>query len=215
MATQIIIADDHLLFADGISTLLSQAEGLEVIAIVSNGDELLKTLSKQQADLILLDISMPGMNGLEAAICIKALYPAIKILVVTMSDSVDIIRSLMDAGVNGIILKNTGKTELLLAIAEVCKGDGYFSQKITLQLAKGYQYNKQDKWQLTKREKEVLHLVYEGLSTSGIAEKLFISVYTVETHKKNLFLKSGVNKSALLIKQAQELGYIKTGPLEI
>ena len=215
MATQVIIADDHLLFAEGISTMLDQACDLEVAAIVSNGDELLKTLSKQTADLILLDISMPGMNGLEAAGKIRALYPAIKILVITMNDSVDTIRSLMDTGVNGIILKNTGKTELMLAIAEVCKGEGYFSQKITQQLAKGYQYNKQDKWQLTRREKEVLHLVYEGLSTSGIAEKLFISVYTVETHKKNLFLKSGVNKSALLIKQAQELGYLKTISVKI
>lgn len=212
MATRIIIADDHLLFADGISMILNQAEHLEVIASVSNGDDLLKSLIVNEPDLVLLDVSMPGMNGLQAAEKVIELYPSVRILMVTMNDEADIIKDLMQAGVNGIILKNTGKAEFILAIDEVMKGNGYFSQKITQQLARDYRSAKKEEWQLTKREKEVLHLIYEGLSTSEIAQKLFISSYTVETHRKNLFIKSGLNKSSQLVKKAQELGYIKKNP---
>lgn len=212
MATRIIIADDHLLFADGISMILNQAEQLEVIASVSNGDDLLKSLIVNEPDLVLLDVSMPGMNGLQAAEKVIELYPSVRILMVTMNDEADIIKDLMQAGVNGIILKNTGKAEFILAIDEVMKGNGYFSQRITQQLARDYRSAKKEEWQLTKREKEVLHLIYEGLSTSEIAQKLFISSYTVETHRKNLFIKSGLNKSSQLVKKAQELGYIKKNP---
>lgn len=108
-----------------------------------------------------------------------------------------------------MVLKNTGKTELLLAIEEVMNGNTYFSQKLMKQLAGDFKKQKQETWQLTKREKEVLQLIYEGLTTTQIAEKLFVSNYTVETHRKNLFVKSGLNKSALLVKKAIELGYIK------
>ena len=204
-----IIADDHQLFADGLSGILQQLPTIELLPSVSNGEQLLKTLSQQAIDLVILDLSMPVMNGLEAAERIRRLYQDTKILIVTMNDSSDSIRELMNLGVQGIVLKNAGKNELLLAVEELCNGDTYFSQKITQQLARALQYQTQDTWQLTKREKEVLQLIYEGLTTSAIAEKLFISVYTVETHKKNLFGKSGFNKSALLIKAAQQLGYIK------
>ncbi len=204
-----IIADDHQLFADGLSTILQQLPNLELLPSVSNGEQLLKALSQQAVDLVILDLSMPVMNGLEAAERIRHLYAHTKILIVTMNDSSDSIRELMNLGVHGIVLKNAGKNELLLAVNELCDGETYFSQKITQQLARALQHQNQDAWQLTKREKEVLQLIYEGLTTSAIAEKLFISAYTVETHKKNLFGKSGLNKSALLIKAAQQLGYIK------
>ena len=206
---KILIADDHVLFADGLGTILQAHDSVEVIGVAANGKELMNMLIAQAADLVLLDISMPELNGRDAAEKIKFLYPNTKILVITMNDTVDIIKSLINIGVNGIILKNTGKTELLLAIDEICSNRTYFSQRITQQLASALQLKKEDKWLLTKREKEVLQLLYEGLSTSVIAEKLFISTYTVETHKKNLFLKSGLNKSVLLVKEAEKLGYIK------
>lgn len=213
MQTRIIIADDHLLFADGLSTILKQSGNFEITAIVSNGDDLLKALTTHEVDLILLDVSMPGTNGLKASEIIVKLYPAIRILMVTMNDSADTIKALIQNGIHGIILKNTGKIELLLAISELLNGNSYFSQKITQQLAAGYKALKHETWQLTKREKEVLYLIYEGLSTAEIAQKLFISPYTVETHRKNLFVKSGLNKSSQLIKQALELGYIKKDAL--
>lgn len=209
MKNKIFIADDHLLFADGLSHILKQEPQMEVIGIVNNGLQLMDALLNQAADLILLDISMPGMDGLEAARKIKTLYPEIKILIITMNEDADLIKDLMEADVQGIILKNTGKSELLLAISEVLKGNGYYSQRITKQLANDYRRQKVEEWQLTKREKEVLYLIYEGLSTTEIANKLFISNYTVETHRKNLFIKSGLNKSSQLVKKALELGYIK------
>jgi DNA-binding NarL/FixJ family response regulator len=212
---KVIIADDHRLFNDGISSILQKSDNIKLIGCASDGEELLKLLSQNPVDLVILDISMPRMNGLIAAERIKSQYPETLILVVTMNDSVDIIKSLLDTRVNGILLKNTDKTELLLAISEVCKGEGYFSQKITQQLAKSYRQGQEDKWQLTRREKEVLQCIFEGLSTSEIAERLFISNYTVETHKKNLFLKSGVNKSALLVKKALEMGYLKRNNLSL
>ncbi|MCC6370544.1 MAG: response regulator transcription factor [Bacteroidia bacterium] len=204
-----IIADDHQLFADGLCTILQQVSSIELVATVANGEQLLKAMSLQPVQLVILDLSMPVMNGLVAAERIRKLYPEVKILIVTMNDSSDSIRELMKLGVHGIVLKNAGKSELLLAVEELCKGESYYSQKITQQLAKALNNQTQDAWQLTKREREVLQLIDEGLTTAAIAEKLFISVYTVETHKKNLFIKSGVNKSALLIKEARALGYLK------
>src|SRR6218665_537088 len=203
------IADDHRLFAEGLSIIFEQAGYIDVAWSVDNGEDLLAQLSREKVDLVILDISMPRMNGLEAAARMQALHPATRILVVTMNDAVDTIRALLDCGVQGIVLKNAGKAELLLAVSEISRGNTYFSPRITQQLAKGYRMQSQDKWQLTRREREVLQLIYEGLTTAEIAERLFISSYTVETHRKNLFVKSGVNKSALLIRQAQELGYLK------
>jgi len=207
--TNIIIADDHQLFADGLSTILQTDTRLRVIASVSNGIELLAALAQQTTDLVLLDLSMPHLDGLEAAKKISHLYPELKILVVTMNEEPDTIRELMQTGVHGILPKNTGKAELLLAIDEVINGNSYYSQRITRQLANAYRNQQKEDWQLTKREKEVLQLIYEGLSTAQMAEKLFISAYTIETHRKNLFVKSGLNKSSQLVKKALDLGYIK------
>lgn len=208
---RIAIADDHLLFTDGLVTILEKYKNITIVGIAIDGLALLELLNHKQADLVILDISMPRLNGLEAAAEIKKFHPLIHILVVTMNDSTDIIRSLIKAGVQGIVLKNTGKDELLFAISEIARGRGYFSQKITQQLASAFDKSAGDKWQLTKREREILQLIYEGLSTQEIATKLFISVYTVETHKKNLFVKSGLNKSSQLVKAALELGYLTRG----
>ncbi len=210
MAIRLIIADDHALFADGLSLLVQHLPELELVTTVSNGTELLKQLAIHDIDLVLLDVSMPIMNGIDAAEKIKLAYPHIRLLMVTMNDELPIIQQLLKIGVNGILLKNSNKTELLLAMNEVMNGNTYYSQKIMQQLSKTYIAPQYEAWQLTKREKEVLQLIYQGLSTSEMAEKLFVSSYTIETHRKNLFIKSGLNKSALLVKRALELGYIIT-----
>lgn len=207
--TRIVIADDHLLFTDGLITILEKKDSLTVVGTATNGLAVLTLLNDTPVDLLILDVSMPGLNGLQVAAEVKIRFPQTRILVVTMNDANEIIRALIKEGVHGIVLKNTGKDELLFAISEVAKGGGYFSQKITQQLASAYEKNTGDEWQLTKREREVLQLIYEGLSTNEIAKKLFISVYTVETHRKNLFVKSGLNKSSQLVRRALELGYLQ------
>jgi DNA-binding NarL/FixJ family response regulator len=211
MKTRIIIADDHQLFAEGLYHLLSQESNFEFLGFANDGNSLLKKLKGSLADLILLDVNMPGMDGIQAAQKILEFHPSVKLLMVTMSDQPHILKTLIQSGVHGIVLKNTGKIELLLAISEIMAGRTYFSQKVTQQLASDYRVASQDNWQLTRREKEVLQLIFEGLSSSQIAEKLEITAYTVETHRKNLFLKSGLNKSAQLVKRAQELGYLNAG----
>ena len=209
MKTRIIIADDHQLFAEGLHQLLSQDDSFEFATPAVDGNDLLKKLNARSADLVLLDVSMPGMDGVQAAQKILDRFPKTRILMVTMSDQPDTLKNLIHSGVHGIVLKNTGKTELLLAISEIMAGRKYFSQKITQQIASDYRIVSADNWQLTRREKEVLELIYEGLTAVQIGERLGISIYTVDTHRKNLFLKSGVNKAAQLVKRAQELGYLK------
>ncbi len=209
--TRVIIADDHQLFADGLLTILQEQPGLRIIDTVRDGHALLRSLRSNKAELVLLDLSMPGMNGLDAAKHLRTEFPDTAILVITMNDSTDILVSLMDLGVQGIVFKNTGKAELLQAITTIISGNRYFSQEVTLQLALGFKQKPEDPWQLTKRERDVLQLIYEGLTTNEIAEKLFISPHTVETHRKNLFIKTGFNKAQPLINEAIRLGYLKSG----
>ncbi|MBX3165416.1 MAG: response regulator transcription factor [Bacteroidetes bacterium] len=210
MKTKIIIADDHLLFAEGLSNILKTEEGIEIAAIVSNGEELMKILDKQDVNLVLLDLSMPKMNGLEAAAQIAKAHPFVKTLVISMKEELEIVRELVEIGVKGILPKNTGKAELLRAINAVMNGNNYYSQRITDRLNEYNQNGKpQEKWHLSKREKEVLQLMYEGLDAVQIGEKLFLSEFTIITHRKRLYEKSKTNKSYLLIKKAIELGYIK------
>lgn len=209
--TRIIIADDHQLFADGLLTILQEQPGLRITDTVRDGHALLRSLRTSKAELVLLDLSMPGMNGLDAAKHLRSEFPDTAILVITMNDSTEILVSLMDLGVQGIVFKNTGKAELLQAIATILSGNRHFSQEVTLQLARGFGQKPEDPWQLTKRERDVLKLIQQGLTTNQIAEKLFISPHTVETHRKNLHLKSGLNKSLPLISEAIRLGYLKSG----
>lgn len=213
MKTRIIIADDHLLFAEGLSNILQTEENLQIQAIVGDGNELLKAIKSKGADLVLLDLSMPNMNGLEAAANIVKLYPSINILVISMKEEIEIIRELTQLGVKGILLKNTGKAELIYAINQVKSGNNYYSQRVFHRIVKD-QESRGDKptdedWKLSKREREVLQLIGEGLNTAEIAEKLFLSEFTVNTHRKRLLAKSGTGKTALLVKKAKELGYIR------
>lgn len=209
MKTRVIIADDHQLFTEGLQNLLSQESHLEFLPPATDGKDLLAKLENDQVDLILLDVSMPEMDGIEAAKHVIKKYPQTHILMVTMNDQPDTLKALIQIGIHGIILKYTSKTELLLAISEIMVGNTYFSQKIMRQLASDYRPTDENDWQLTKREKEVLQLIYEGMTTYEIAKRLSISNYTVETHRKNLYAKSGLKKSAHIIKRAKELGYVK------
>ncbi len=210
---KIIIADDHQLFIEGVRSLVDSMENIEIIAELSNGQEVLDTIHENPCDLILMDINMPIVDGIEATKQIKKSYPQVKILMLTMFSSRDYIEKLLKAGADGYLLKNTDAKELKLAIETVVNGDSYFSKEVTARIMEGLQKKKtDDKFkhliELTEREIDVLKLIVQEFTTAEIAEKLFISTHTVETHRKNLISKLNVRNIAGLVKYAMQNGLV-------
>ena len=199
---KIILADDHQMFLDGLSSLLSQVKDVQVIAAVNSGKEVLEKLRTTMPDLAIVDLNMPVMGGLETTREIKKKYPHIKVLGLTMENDLQAVTSMLEAGASGYILKNTGKAELELAVRQVMKGEAYLSQSISSQLAQNLLQNfhqrnevRNELSTLTTRELEILKMIALENSNAEIAEQLFISPKTVETHRKNLMKKIGVKNS--------------------
>lgn len=205
---KILLADDHQMFLDGLCALLSQIAYIEIVATVNNGAQLLKKLKTTKGDLVIADLHMPVIDGLESTKMIRELYPSVKVLGLTMDNELETIQAMLEAGASGYILKNTGKTELELAILQVMKGENYLSQSISAQLAQSLFLKKKavaetsELDMLTERETEILKMVALENSNVEIAEKLYISPKTVETHRKNLMKKIGVRNSLGIYKFA-------------
>ena len=211
---KIIISDDHQLFIDGIKSILKSIRNMEIIGEVNNGNLLLELLEQQQCDVILMDINMPEMNGIDATKLIKSKFPEIRILMLTMYSSRDYIEKLLRVGADGYILKNTGKEELQEAIETVYKGESFFSKEVTERIMEGLQKKKTAEKnayvvEITEREIDVLKLIVQEFTTTEIAEKLFISTHTVETHRKNLISKLNVRNIAGLVKYAMQHGLVE------
>lgn len=203
---KIIIVDDHNLFREGLRFLLSQSKDIDVIAEASNGLEFLALLETKDPDLVLMDISMPGMDGIEATIKAVEKYPLIKIMALSMFEDQEYYYKMIHAGVKGFILKKTNAAELFDAINKIMSGEIYFStdllKSIILNMPKSGSVNSiaaENNIKLTKREHEVLNLLCKGLSSIEIAEKLFISKKTVEGHKYNLLTKTGSKNTVSLV----------------
>lgn len=206
---RILLADDHQLFLDGLSALLGQIASVEIVAAVSDGAQLLEKLKGSEGDLVIVDLHMPVLDGLETTKMIRELYPAVKVLGLTMDNEVDSVQDMLEAGASGYILKNTGKAELETAILQVMKGEVYLSQSLSNQLAQRLLLKKKavveeacELDMLTEREVEILKMVALENSNTEIAEKLYISPKTVETHRKNLMKKIGVRNSLGIYKFA-------------
>lgn len=203
-----MIADDHQVIIDGLKSLV-EGEEIEAIGEALTGQELMDKLSRNTPDVVLVDINMPQMDGIEASTMIRKKFPLVKIVILTMYDKPEFIRNLVSIGVNGYLLKNTGKTELLTAIRKVYAGEDYFSREVSKTLISSMKSSVFDQQvQLTKREKEVLKLIAKGLSTSEISEELFVSTHTVDTHRKNLLGKLQIKNTAGLVRFAFENGYV-------
>jgi DNA-binding NarL/FixJ family response regulator len=185
----VIIADDHTLFRQGLKLILEDIENIEVIADVPNGKELIEVTPVLKPDLIIMDINMPYVNGIDASRILLQEYPDLKILVVSMYGDEQYYNSVIENGVKGFILKDADNSELRLAVNSILNGKTYFSQELLLKLIRNHQTNAQIS--ITTREKEILSLLYLGLSSSEIAEKLFLSERTVENHRANLLDKTG------------------------
>jgi DNA-binding NarL/FixJ family response regulator len=209
---QLIIADDHQMFIDGLRSLLKPQKNISISGEAHNGDEVLQLLEKNTpADIILMDVNMAGLNGIEATKIVRHRYPEIKILTLTMFNTRDYIEKVLKAGAHGYILKNTGKEELNEAIEKVMKGESFFSREVTERIMEGLQGKKRMEEdpmmvELTEREKDVLKLIVEEYTTQEIADKHFISFHTVETHRKNLISKLNVKNIAGLVKYAMQRG---------
>jgi two-component system, NarL family, nitrate/nitrite response regulator NarL len=210
---KIMIADDHQMFIDGIKALLEPNKTFSIIGEANNGFQVIEKLEKNEVDIILMDVNMPELDGIETTKQIIKNYPKIKVLMLTMFNTRDYIEKVLKAGAHGYILKNTGKEELQEAIIKVIEGESFFSKEVTEKIMQGLQRKKEAQSdplfiELTEREKEVLKWIVEELTTQEIADKLFISHHTVETHRKNLISKLNVKNTAGLVKYALQNGIV-------
>ena len=201
---QIIIVDDHLIFRQGLTSIITSENIATVIGEASNGIEFIELISKMKPDIVLMDIDMPHMNGLDATEKAIKLIPELKIIVFSMFSDEEYYHKMIERGVKGFILKTSGINELESAIHEVMKGESYFSNELLRKIISNFEQqnnNEQSKKEiLSEREIEVLQQICLGLSTDEIGKKLFISPKTVKTHKSNLLAKTiSKNTPALIL----------------
>lgn len=208
---KLALADDHQLFMDGISFLIQSEPQYEIIMKCNRGSELLTFLAhaKEIPDVLLLDINLPGMDGVEIAREIKLKYPSVAILIVSMNCHISFIKKLLRLSIDGYILKENSHNELLQALKLVVSGQRYFSQEVTDALTDGLSNSGTQQVSLTKREYEVLQKVAAGLTTATIADKLFVSASTVVSHRKNIMQKLDVKNVAEMIRYATEMGLLE------
>ncbi len=214
---KIIIVDDHRMFRDGLKSILSDKEDFEIIKELASGKELIDFLKEESCDLVITDISMPDMSGIDAAEWISQSKPEIKVIILSMHINEIYILNSVKAGVKGYLPKDAGKEELLHAIKTVIEGEEYYSKEISEILLKSY-VNKTklkargelQKVELTERELEVVKLVAEGFMNKEISDQLNISIRTVETHKTNIIQKLKLKSSIDIVKYA-----IKNGIIEV
>ncbi len=213
MTTKVLIADDHQLFREGLVNLLSSAEDIEVIAEAEDGKEATEKTKKLKPDVLLIDIGMPHMNGIEATRVLKKDMPELKIIAVSMHSDRQFVKGILEAGADGYLLKNCTYRQLIDAIQSVNSGKKYLSDDITEMIIKGYLDPKETEaesyTELSEREMEILKLYAEGKSTREISEKLFISVKTVGTHKQHILEKLGLKNNADMVKYAIKEGLIQ------
>jgi DNA-binding NarL/FixJ family response regulator len=204
------LADDHSLFRQGLKAVLEGTDEFKVVGEAGDGLELIDLLNQVNPHLIVLDISMPNLRGIEAIPEIKKNHPEVKILVVTMHNDKEYLYQAISRGADGYFLKKDAGTELFSAIERIRKGKVYISPSLSGNLADYWEGIREGvkKSILTNREKEVLSLIAGGKSNKEIADMLYISVHTVERHRANLMEKLNFKKTADLVKYAIEKGYV-------
>lgn len=198
---KILLVDDHTILLDGVKSLLGREEDLQVVGQAGSAEAALEFLKKQDVDLIITDYSMPGMDGLSLLNTVKRIAPDTKIILLSMHDEVHLVKEILKAGVNGYVLKKDTHKELLNAIHDVKNGKVYLSSDVNKMLITNLNNPDEGKL-LTDREREILKLIAKEYTNKNIAEELFISERTVETHRKNIFRKTGTNSLVGLIKFA-------------
>jgi DNA-binding NarL/FixJ family response regulator len=204
---KIFIVDDHSMVIEGIYALLQHEKEMKIIGHATNAAACFAFFKTTTADVILMDISLPDKNGVDLCAAIKNTYPGIMVLALSTFNEGTYVKKMMEAGASGYLLKNAEKQEIIEAIKMVAMGKIYLSFDAA-QAQFAHQKQQAQIPKLTKREKEVLTAIAEGLTNITIAQKLFISIDTVETHRKNLHTKLQVKNAAMLVKVAGEYGLL-------
>jgi two-component system response regulator NreC len=207
MSVRIILADDHKIMREGLRALLAKQKEIEVIAEADSGRGVIELCSQLHPDVVVIDISMPDLNGIDAARQITREAPDIKVIALSMHSDKKYVKEMLAAGASGYLLKDAAFEELGMAIATVLKNKTYLSPQITDTVVKDYVNENVPRdsiasTALSPREREVLQLIAEGKSTRDIAAKLYVSVKTIETHRKQIMAKLGLNSIAEITKYA-------------
>lgn len=208
---KVLIVDDHHLFAEGVTAMFKPEDGIIIVSHTKNGNAVPAILDTTEVDVILMDIDMPVIDGIATMELLRSKGYDKPILMLTMHQSIKQIKSALEKGAQGYILKDASKAELVLAIINTSKLISYFHPKINDQIFnyfRGKNTQKTEAHELTNREKEIIRCLAEGMNTKGISATLFISEHTVKTHRRNIMHKLNVKTSAELIKLAVDEGII-------
>jgi DNA-binding NarL/FixJ family response regulator len=197
---KVFIIDDHQMIIEGIHSLLEDEAGIKWIGSAKIPEDLMAFLKRDQPDVLLMDINLPQKSGIELCKEVKEKYPAIQIIGLSTSDQASVIRKMQENGASGYLLKDASKQEIITALLQVAKGKDYVSSSVADVLKK----KTPNDWLpvLTRREKEILELISEGLTNQEIATRLFLNVTTIDSHRKNMLTKFNVKNTAALIKIA-------------
>ena len=201
--SKIFIVDDHQMVIDGLRLMIEAFSGFEIVGESNHPQQVAEILQQTPVDILLTDVSMPGLSGIELTRIIKKQFPHIKVLALSMFGDSQVVAEMVDAGVSGYILKNTGKQELLEALTLLAAGKNYFGYDITVQLSRAYRQNHEEA-RLTDRELEIVRMIGQDMNNKQIAAQLFISERTVETHRKNILRKTNTQTVVGLLKYAYE-----------
>ena len=216
---RVLLADDHPLVRSGIVTLLQTCKDIQIVGEAEDGDEAVRKAGELQPDVVVIDLSMPKLSGIEATKILKRKYPETHVLVLTMHENEEYVFQILKSGASGYVLKSAGKEELSAAIRAAAKGEKFFSPRVSQLMAEGYLRridtesggSRPPDMPLTRREREILTLVVKGLTNQQIADQLYISPRTVDTHRTNIMQKLDIHDVANLVRYAIEHGIIGEG----
>ncbi|RFS20175.1 DNA-binding response regulator [Chitinophaga silvatica] len=203
MNCRVLIADDHVLFNDAIKAMLEAVEGITVVGQVSRGNEVIPMIDKTKPDICLLDINMPGQNGLMVAERLKESGSATRVIIISMYQDKRFVTESKRIKADGYLLKDASKAELLAAIEMVMNGETFYDPKLGKDINQHAEDSFIKKFNLTKREIEIIRLVKENMTAREIADKLCLSVLTIETHRRNINLKLGIKNTLSLVRFAE------------
>jgi len=214
MPIRVVLADDHVLIRAGLRALLHSLPNIEVIAEASDGHEAVEVIARHQPDVVIMDIGMPGLNGVDSTRRIVKQFPGTRVVILSMHANEEYVGRALEAGAMGYLLKGAEPAELELVFKAVMRGETYLSPSIARHLVQDYLSHRKEKTQplpdLTARQREVLQLIAEGCSTKDIANKLKLSVKTVDTHRSELMHRLDIHDVAGLVRYAIRTGLVST-----